>query len=124
MEAKRTVSDDMVIKYQPMVESYLATSVRKNWNEATLSISNGSDEVSLGNSGWTMSDIRSYLMCEVFIALRNYSPNHNTKESTFVYGHLSKRVGSLMKKLTNKSKGYGVWSSNLEEILGEVDSVE
>ena len=124
MEAKRTVSDDMVIKYQPMVESYLATSVRKNWNEATLSTSNGSDEVSLGNSGWTMSDVRSYLMCEVFIALRNYSQDYNTKESTFVYGHLSKRVGSLMKKLTNKSKGYGVWSSNLEETLGEVDSVE
>ena len=124
MDAKRTVSNDMVTRYQPMVESYLAKSVRKNWNEATLSVSSGLDEVSLGNSGWTMSDVRSYLMCEVFIALRNYSPDYNTKESTFVYGHLSKRVGSLMKKLTNKSKGYGVWSSNLEEVLGEVDSVE
>lgn len=124
MEAKRAVSDDMVRTYESMVESYLATSVRKNWNEASLSTSNGGDEVSLGNSGWTMSDVRSYLMAEVFIALRNYSPIHSTKESTFVYGHLSKRVGSLMKKLTNKSKGYGVWSSNIEEVLGEVDSAE
>ena len=124
MEVKRTVTNEMISKYQPMVESYLATSVRKNWNEASLSTTSGMDEVSLGNSGWTMSDVRSYLMSEVFIALRNYSPNHNTKESTFVYGHLSKRVGSLMKKLTNKSKGYGAWTSNLEEILGEVDSVE
>jgi hypothetical protein len=119
---KQTVSDDMVLKYQPMVESYLAKSVKKNWHEASLSKDGASDQISLGNSGWTMSDIRSYLMTEVFIALRNYSPNHNTKESTFVYGHLSKRVGSLMKKLTNKSKGYGAWTSNLEEVLGEVDS--
>lgn len=118
---KRGVTNDMMIKYQSMVESYLAMSVRKNWNEASLSVNNGSDEVSLGNSGWAMSDVRSYLMSEVFIALRNYSPHHNTKESTFVYGHLSKRVGSLMKKLTNKSKGYGIWSSNLEELLGEID---
>jgi hypothetical protein len=124
MDAKRTVTDDMVVKYKPMVESYLATSVRKNWNEASLSMTSGVDEVSLGNSGWTMSDVRAYLMSEVFVALRNYSPDHNTKESTFVYGHLSKRVGSLMKKLTNKSKGYGAWTSHLEEVLGEVDSVE
>jgi hypothetical protein len=119
MEA-RTVTNEMILKYEPMIESYMANSVKKNWNEASLSKIN--DSISLGNSGWTMADIRSYLMAEVFIALRNYSPNHNTKESTFVYGHLSKRVGSLMKKLTNKSKGYGVWSSNLEEVLGEVES--
>ena len=118
----RIISSDMVLKYQPMIESYLANSVRKNWNEASLSKETDSDEISLGNSGWTMSDVRSYLMAEVFIALRNYRPGHDTKESTFVYGHLSKRVGSLMKKLTNKSKGYGFWTSNLEEVLGEVDS--
>ena len=71
-----------------------------------------------------MADIRQYLMGEVFIALRNYKSDMNTKESTFVYGHLSKRVGSLMKKLTKHSKGYGVWSSNLEQVLGEIDKVE
>ena len=124
MDEKRAVSSEMVSKYKPMVEAYLANSVRKNWNEASLSMANGGDEVSLGNSGWTMSDVRAYLTGEVFIALRNYSPDHSTKESTFVYGHLSKRVGSLMKKLTNKSKGYGIWSSNLEELLGEIDLVE
>jgi hypothetical protein len=115
----RTITNEMVLKYAPMIESYMANSVRKNWNEACLSKNN--DCVSLGNSGWTMADIRSYLMTEVFIALRNYSPDHNTKESTFVYGHLSKRVGSLMKKLTNKSKGYGFWSLNLETVLGETE---
>jgi hypothetical protein len=124
MEEKRMVTNDMISRYNSMVESYLANSVRKNWNEASMSVDRGNDEISLGNSGWTMSDVRSYLMAEVFIALRNYSPHHATKESTFVYGHLSKRVGSLMKKLTNKSKGYGVWSSNIEEVLGEVDSAE
>jgi hypothetical protein len=122
MEDKRVVSNEMVMKYEPMIESYLAKAVRKNWNEASLSLAN--DSISLGNSGWTMSDVRSYLMAEVFIALRNYDPKHATKESTFVYGHLSKRVGSLMKKLTNKSKGYGAWSFNIEEVLGEADSEE
>jgi hypothetical protein len=119
---KRDVSDEMIIKYKPMVESFLKKSVIKNWNEAVMSKTH--DEVGLGNSGQTMADIRAYLTSEVFIALRNYNPDYKAKESTFVYGHLSKRVGSLMKKLTNKSKGYGVWTSNLEEVLGEIDKVE
>lgn len=119
---KRLVTSDMVLQYVPLVESYLRKHVQKNWNEAETSA--GSSEVSLGNSGWTMADIRQYLMGEVFIALRNYDSTKNTKESTFVYGHLSKRVGSLMKKLTKHSKGYGVWSNNLEQVLGEIDKVE
>lgn len=119
---KREVSDDMIKQYHQMVEMFLKKSVVKNWNEAEMS--KHKDEVSLGNSGWSMSDMRQYLLTEVFIALRNYKPEYKTKESTFVYGHLSKRVGSLMKRLTNKSKGYGFWSSNIEEILGEIDREE
>lgn len=121
---KRTVTDEMVLQYKPMVESWLAKSVRKNWNEAEMSTKGNRDEISLGNSGWTMADIRQYLMTEVCIALQNYKTEFKTKESTFVYGHLSKRVGSLMKKLTKRAKGYGVWSSNIEEVLGEIDRVE
>ncbi len=121
---KREVTDEMILQYKPMVESWLAKSVRKNWNEADMGTKNGRDEVSLGNSGWTMADVRAYLTSEVLVALQNYSPKHNTKESTFVYGHLSKRVGSLMKKLTKHAKGYGIWTSNIEEILGEIDKVE
>lgn len=121
---KRTVTDEMIIQYKPMVEAWLANAVQKNWNEAEMSTKYGNDEVSLGNSGWTMADIRSYLTTEVLIALQNYSTDFKTKESTFVYGHLSKRVGSLMKKLTKQAKGYGVWSSNIEEVLGEIDKVE
>lgn len=121
---KRQVSSEMVLQYVPLVESYLRKSVKKNWNEADTSTKDSRDEVGLGNSGWTMADIRQYLMGEVFIALRNYDPTKNTKESTFVYGHLSKRVGSLMKKLTKHSKGYGIWSSHLEQVLGEIDRVE
>ena len=121
---KRIVTDEMIIQYRPMVESWLANAVQKNWNEAEMSTKYGNDEVSLGNSGWTMADIRSYLTTEVLIALQNYSADFKTKESTFVYGHLSKRVGSLMKKLTKQAKGYGVWSSNIEEVLGEIDKVE
>lgn len=121
---KRQVTSDMVLQYVPLVESYLRKHVKKNWNEADTSIDSSRDEISLGNSGWTMADVRQYLMGEVFIALRNYDSEKNTKESTFVYGHLSKRVGSLMKKLTKESKGYGKWTSNLEQILGEIDTVE
>jgi hypothetical protein len=120
----RAVTNEMVVQYLPMVEAWLKKSVVKNWNEASMSRKDNEDEVSLGNSGYSMADIRAYLMGEVFIALRNYRPGFNTKESTFVYGHLSKRVGSLMKKLTKESKGYGVWTSNLEEVLGEIDPVE
>lgn len=119
---KREVTNEMVVQYEQMVESFLKKSVVKNWNEADMS--KYKDEVSLGNSGWTMSDMRQYLLTEVFIALRNYKPEFKTKESTFVYGHLSKRVGSLMKRLTNKGKGYGFWTSNIEEVLGEIDRDE
>ena len=112
----------MILQYTKMVESFLKKSVAKNWNEAEMS--GRKDEVSLGNSGWSMADMRQYLTTEVFIALRNYKPEFKTKESTFVYGHLSKRVGSLMKRLTNKGKGYGFWASNIEEVLGEVDRAE
>jgi hypothetical protein len=113
------VNGEQVMQYKPMVESFLRKSVVKNWNEADVSYNK--DEVSLGNSGYTMADIRQYLISEVFIALRNYNPDMKTKESTFVYGHLSKRIGSLMKKLVKDSKGYGIWTSNIEEVLGEID---
>lgn len=119
---KREVTNDMILQYTQMVESFLKKSVVKNWNEADMS--QYKDEVTLGNSGWSMADMRQYLTTEVFIALRNYKEEYKTKESTFVYGHLSKRVGSLMKKLTNKGKGYGFWSSNIEEVLGEIDREE
>lgn len=116
----RVVTDAMILQYNQMIESFLRNSISKNWNESDTSKNN--DEIGLGNSGWTMSDMRQYLATEVFIALRNYKTEYKTKESTFVFGHLNKRVGSLMKKLTKKSKGYGVWSENIEIILGEIDS--
>ena len=119
---KREVTNEMVLQYTQMVESFLKKSVIKNWNEAETA--KHKDEVTLGNSGWSMADVRQYLLSEVFVALRNYKEDFKTKESTFVYGHLSKRVGSLMKRLTNKSKGYGFWSSNIEEVLGEIDRIE
>lgn len=119
---KRQVTNEMIMQYNQMVESFLRNKIAKNWNEADLS--KNMDEVSLGNSGWTIADMRQYLYQEVFIALRNYKTDFKTKESTFVFGHLDKRVGSLMKKLTKRAKGYGIWSSNLEEVLGEVDTDE
>ena len=102
-----------------MIESWMRRSVKKNWNEADLG-KRGSNII-LGNSGYTMDDIRQHLRAEVVIALKNYDPDRKTKESTFVYGHLFNRVGQLMKKLTKRSMGYGMWMNNLETVLGELD---
>jgi len=121
----RQITDEDIVKYEPMVESYMREYVQKNWNEASLS--KNLDEVSLGNSGYTMADIRQKLRMEVFIALTKYNPDYITKEgrsvkeSTFVYQHLFNRTGQLMKKLVKPRYGYGKWMSNLEEVLWETD---
>ena len=121
----RKVTDDDIKKYEPMVESYMRDYVVKNWNEATLGKAN--DEVSLGNSGMTMADIRQQLRTEVFIAITKYNPDYRTKEgrsvkeSTFVFNHLFNRIGQLMKKLTKRRYGYGVWHNNIEEVLWETE---
>jgi hypothetical protein len=122
----RVLTNEDVLKYTSMVEKYIRDSVVKNWNEAFYYRSN--PNVSLGNSGYTITDIRQYLYTEVCVALRNYNPNYVTKEgksvqeSTFVYLHLYNRIGQLMKRLTKKSYGYGVKHLNLEEYLREVDT--
>jgi hypothetical protein len=126
MKPTRTVTDKDIKNYEAMVEMYLNSYVRKNWNEASMSKDRG--DIPLGNSGFTMNDMRQQLKMEVCIALQKYNPEYITesgrsvKESTFVYQHLFNRVGQLMKRLTKKRYGYGVWSSNLEEMLWEVDS--
>lgn len=119
----RTVTNEDIEKYQPLINKWLRDSVVKNWNEASLN--RNEDEVTLGNSGMTMSDIRQHLNTELVIALQKYNPDYRTKEGksvkeiTFVYRHLFNRVGQLMKKLTRKSSGYGIWKSSLEDILNE-----
>ena len=118
----RIVTNEDIIKYDKLVEFMLNKYVKKNWKEASLSKSQSN--ISLGNSGYTMDDIRQHLRCEMVIALKNYDPTVKTKESTFVYGHLEKRIGSMMKTLTKTSKGYGVWTSNIEQVLHELDIEE
>lgn len=122
---RRKITDEDIIKYQAMVEKYMRDFVKKNWNEAVSNKNDG--DISLGNSGWTMNDIRQHLRAEICVALHNYDPNYCTeegrsvKESTFVYRHLFNRVGQLMKRLTKKKYGYGLWTSNLEETLWEYE---
>lgn len=126
MKTNRILKNDDVLKYTSMVEKYIRDSVVKNWNEAYSYKSN--PDVSLGNSGYTIADIRQYLYAEVCVALRNYNPDFVTKEgrsvqeSTFVYLHLYNRIGQLMKRLTKKSYGYGIKHINLEEYLGEIET--
>lgn len=118
----RTVTDSDLQKYVPMVNKYIRDFVVKNWNEASTYKSN--DEISLGNSGYSIADIRQHLMTEVLIALHNFNPNYITpegrtvKESTFVFQHLFNRTGQLMKKLTKRRYGYGLWCSSIDELQG------
>jgi hypothetical protein len=119
----RTVTNEDVLKYKAMVESYIRDYVVKNWNEASTRKNKG--DVSLGNSGMTINDFRQQLMAEVVVAIQNYNPEYRTKEgksvkeSTFVFQHLFNRTGQLMKKLTKKRYGYGVWTNQIEDVLKE-----
>lgn len=121
----RKLTNDDIKKYDAMIESWIREHIVKNWNEASQR--EGQDNIALGNSGYTMADIRQHLRTEVCVALLNYKPDFRTpegksvKESTFVFNHLRFRVGQLMKRLTRKGMGYGVWVANLEEILFETD---
>jgi hypothetical protein len=124
----RKISDEDVKRYTAMVESYLRKSVVKNWREASLS--KDKQDVSLGNTGWSMRDIRQYLLSEVFVALTKYKPDYRTKEglsvkeSTFVFQHLFNRGGQLLKRLTKRRLGYGTWSFQLEKVLKEINPEE
>lgn len=121
----RTITNEDILKYEPMVESYIRDNVAKNWNEANTK--KGMGDNSLGNTGMSLNDIRQHLRTEVCVALYNYNPDYRTKdgrsvkESTFVFQHLYNRTGQLMKRLTKKRYGYGVWHANIEETLWETD---
>jgi hypothetical protein len=121
----RILTNEDIIKYEPLVEKYIKDYVVKNWNEASQAKSKG--DIALGNTGMSINDIRQHLRTEVCIALYNYNPNYRTKEGrsvkelTFVYQHLFHRIGQLMKRLTKKRYGYGVWTQNIEEALWETE---
>jgi hypothetical protein len=123
---KRKLTNDDLTKYEPMVEKYIRDSVIKNWNEAQLGKNSG--DTALGNTGLSLNDIRQHFRTEVCVALQNYNPDYRTKEgksvkeSTFVFNHLRFRVGQMMKRLTKKRYGYGIWQSQIEQVLWEVDN--
>jgi len=107
---KRKLTNEDVLKYEPLVEKFIRDSCVKNWKEAR----SGGPDAPLGASGYTLNDLKQHLRAEVCIALQNYNPDYRTKEnrsvkeSTFVYQHLTFRVGQLMKRLTKKRNGYGI----------------
>lgn len=110
VKVKRKLTNDDLTKYEPMVEKFIRDSCAKNWNESKT----GGEGAFLGTSGYGLDDIRQHLRAEICIALQNYNPDYRTKEgrsvkeSTFVYQHLTFRVGQMMKRLTKKRQGYGV----------------
>ena len=107
---KRKLTNEDVLKYEPMVEKFIRDSCMKNWNESRT----GSPDTFLGASGYSLNDLKQHLRTEICIALQNYNPDYRTKEgravkeSTFVYQHLTFRVGQMMKRLTKKRCGYGI----------------
>jgi hypothetical protein len=119
----RAATNKDIKKYERMVNMYLKKYVVKNWNEASMSKSN--QDIMLGNTGMTMEDIKQHLMIEVCIAISKYNPDYETKEgrsvleSTFVYQHLFNRTGQLMKRLTKKRYGYGMWMSEIQHSSDE-----
>lgn len=120
-KAKRVVTNEDIIKYTPLINKWLRDSVVKNWNEAKLHADYSKvDDVTLGNTGVSMEDIKQHLMTELVVALQNYDPEYRTaqgksvKEMTFVFQHLFNRTGQLMKKMTRKSSGYGKWSTPID----------
>ena len=117
----RTVTNDDVKKYKPMVEKFLRDSVQKNWSESQIKTPN--QEIALGNTGMSLSDFRQYLYTEVVVALQKYRPDFTTKdgktvkESTFVFCCLNSRIGQTLKRLCKPRFGYGVWTSSIDDIL-------
>jgi hypothetical protein len=128
MDEVRVVTNEDIKKYDRLVKMYLSKFVQKNWNEASMSKS--ARYVALGNTGMTMEDMEQHLRTEVVYALQKYNPNYVTAEgrsvleSTFVYRHLFNRTGQLMKSLTRKKNGYGLWMNDLQMILGETEKEE
>jgi hypothetical protein len=118
--AKRVVTNEDIQRYDPMVEKFIRDSCVKNWNEAKNS---SSPDSFLGSSGYSLNDIRQHLRTEICIALQNYNPNYRTKEgrsvkeSTFVYQHLTFRVGQMMKRLTRRRQGYGIRHNQIDLII-------
>ena len=117
----RTVDNSDIVKYSDMVNMYIRNYFIKTWKEASFI---DSDKTTfLGNTGMSVEDIRQQLTMEVVIGLQRYDPEYRTKagkpvkESTFIYRHLNFRAGTLVKRLSRLSQGYGIWSSPIEDYL-------
>ncbi|CAM6003917.1 unnamed protein product [Sphagnum balticum] len=118
---------DLKEKYSPPASNDpVVELVSRTWSES-LNLAKRRIEPSFNADGAFSDIMRTHLRAEVCVALHNYNPDYRTKEgrsvkeSTFVYQHLFNRIGQMMKRLTKKRYGYGVWHSNLEETLWETD---
>ena len=126
----RILTDEDLNKYNAAVEHYLRKFVVKNWNESMAPGGKYNEDCMLGNTGMSIEDIRQQLKAEVCVALLNYKPDYRTpaglsvKESTFVFQHLFHRVGQMMKRLTKPKMGYGVFHSQVEMYVGDINDKE
>ena len=120
----RVVTSQEVMKYYPLVQKFIRDSVVRNWTETNQYMSED-EEMILGNTSMSLADFRQYLLSEVVVALQKYDPNYRTRdgksvqELSFVHTHLSNRIGGLLKKLTKTRQGYGIWKTDIDEIIGD-----
>jgi hypothetical protein len=119
VKPKRKLCNDDILKYEPLVEKFIRDSCIKNWSESRTS----PHDSFLGNSGFSLNDIRQHLRTEICVALQNYNPEfraangRSVKESTFVYQHLTFRVGQMMKRLTKRRLGYGIRHNHIDLVM-------
>ena len=124
---KRVVTNEDIKKYEGLVDAFINKHVIKNFNEAKNNPKTRNN-IMLGNTGMTLGDIRQHLLTELVIALQNYKPNviggptgKPVQEQSFVYGHLTFRVGALMKKLSSRARGYSFYHSQIEKVQFELE---
>jgi hypothetical protein len=124
---KRIVTNEDIKRYEGLVDTFIAKHVVKNFNEARNNPKTR-NHIMLGNTGMTLGDIRQHLLTELVIALQNYKPDviggptgKPVQEQSFVYGHLTFRVGALMKKLSSRARSYGIFHVQIEKAQFELE---
>jgi hypothetical protein len=97
-------------EYGPLINKLLQ-GIPKTWNDCH------GYESSIGNTGYSLADVKQHLILELFVGLTKYDPTRGAAESTFIYRHLFNRIGVFYKKYTAKGKGYGITMMTDEFLL-------
>ena len=109
-----------ILKYEPLINKIINQVILKNWNN--LNYLAHQDTVSLGQTGYTVADIRQDLRLMVWMALLKYNPNKKNKdgigatEFTYVHTYVKNRALTFISKFTKDKYGYGIYHTYLSQI--------